>query len=230
MGDPERRGAVVEWVRTVGDPWIQTEHPPAPGSPLAGDDKAEPKVSAIARFGIATAVDHLGLVVDAMESDRLFRIYAPLTALRTALYTAAHTQWLLTPRTRAGRQVRALRMELKNQVEQRKAISGFTGDHMSAHLVEERDKAVESVKAHIETLKERGANLVDGMAAEDARALLGGAVLTEPLNMVEILQGLVDEHTDVGQGIGRGLHRVLNISIYVDERSCRLRISCVPRL
>ncbi len=68
-------------------------------------------------------------------------------------------------------------------------------------FVEERDKAVESVKARIEILKERGANLVDGMAAEDARAHLGGPVLTEPLNMVEILQCLVDEHSYEGQGI-----------------------------
>ena len=35
-----------------------------PGSPLAGDDSLWPAVSELARFGIATAVDHLGLSND----------------------------------------------------------------------------------------------------------------------------------------------------------------------
>lgn len=188
MNDSQRRGAVVSWLRNVADPWIRTEHPPAAGSPLAGDDSLRPAVSELARFGIATAVDHLGLVVDAMEADIPFRHYGPLTTLRTALLVSSRIVWLLEPRRRTARQFRAARMELQNMIEQRKAINELTGDQMSAELVAARNQAVALLDEKIQNLEAHALTLCPG----------------EKLDMpdaVSLIRDLVEPHSYVGQGI-----------------------------
>lgn len=189
MDDGQRRGAIVDWVRKVGDPWIQAEHPPAPGSSLAADDKVLPRVSELARFGIATAVDHLGMVVDAMETDRPFRHYGPITTLRTSLLASARTKWLMEPSNRVERQIRALMIEIQNQTEQRKAIDALSGDHMSPELVAGRIQAIEVINDHIQELKDRAAEL---RPTDELKKLPDTA---------SIIRGLVDEHSDEGQAV-----------------------------
>jgi hypothetical protein len=188
MDDAQRRGEVAHWLRNVGDPWIQSEHPPGTGSALAGDDKFRPAVSELARFGIATAIDHLGLVVDAMDSELPFRHYGPLTSLRTTLEVAARTQWLLKPAKRPERQFRACRIGFQNLIEQQKAVSAMTGNQMSPDLVIARDKSVALLDQEIQALK--------GKASE----LRPGVELVKP-DTASLLQGLVDENTYEGQGI-----------------------------
>ncbi|MGP4058362.1 hypothetical protein ACTWP6_26665 [Mycobacterium sp. 4D054] len=129
------------------------------------------------------------MVVDAMESKFPFRHHGPLTALRTVLLTAARTTWLLNAPKRAERQLRAIMLEIQNQIEQRKAISGLTGDHMSADLVEGRNQAVALINDHIAALRVRGA------------ALSPDGEIKQMPDTASLLQGLVDEHSLEGQGI-----------------------------
>jgi hypothetical protein len=189
MDDPQRRGAVAHWIRTVGDPWIKSEHPPVTGSALAGDDRVRPAVSELARFGIATAIDHLGLVVDAMDSDLPFRHYGPLTALRTTLLAAARTQWLLKPAGRPERRFRACRIEFENLTQQRIATNALTGNQMSSDLVDARDALIALLDNEIHELEGR------------ASAVRPRANLSRPDDTASIIRTLVDEHTDEGQAI-----------------------------
>ncbi len=189
MNDAQRRGAVVHWLRSVGDPWIKSEHPPAAGSALAGDDNFQPAVSELARFGISTAIDHLGMVVDLMAADVLFRHYGPLTALRTALLVSVRTIWLLKPAHRTKRQFRACRIELQNLIEQRTAIRELTGDQMSSDLVEGREMALALLDDAIQNLEDRALNL----RPDDP--------LSKAPGTASLIQGLVEPHSYEGQGM-----------------------------
>ncbi len=78
----QRLGRIVDWMRTVGDPWMRDDRNmcPQPGSDLAADDADKPATSPLAHYGIVMALAHLGAVVDVMvgESPRR-RHWAHLT-------------------------------------------------------------------------------------------------------------------------------------------------------
>jgi len=193
VDDVQRRDSVIKWVQDVATPWLATEHLPAPGSELADDDKVEPRVSELARFGLVVAIDHLGLVVDALvdgiENGRPFRVLAPFTVLRASLLTAVRTKWLLMPDSRKQRQFRALRLEYQNQKELRAALGDLTGKHLSEELNEDRDKARRFVDERIETL--------------ESRALEFGPdyKLTTLPDTVSMIPMVVDKDSFLGMGI-----------------------------
>jgi hypothetical protein len=65
------RPMMIAWMRGAGRQWLTTDQSPKPGGDLALDDTAGPNVSQAVGFGITTALDHFGSVVDAMISYRL---------------------------------------------------------------------------------------------------------------------------------------------------------------
>lgn len=189
MDDPQRRGAVVNWVREVGDPWIKVHHHPDPGSSLAADDIVEPRVSELARFSILTSIDHLGMVVDAMESDLPFRHYGPLTALRTVLLAGSRAKWLLSGAKRVERQIRGIMLEIQNQIELKKAFGGFDGEFMTDDLVAGREKAIAQMDEKIDWLRQ--------VAAE----LRPNEPLKKLPDTASMIDGLVNKSSLEGQGI-----------------------------
>lgn len=81
-----------------------------PGSVLAGDNKqfAPYPLGHAAWFGISSAVDHLGLMIDAIDGSRISRPYAYFTVARAATLGAAKTVWMLSPDKRDERCRRGL--------------------------------------------------------------------------------------------------------------------------
>ena len=128
-------------------------------------------------------------MVNALESDRNFRHYGPLTTLRTSLHASARVQWLLNPGERKERQMRALMIDLENMIEMRKAVNALTGDHMSEDYVQGRAETVEFIDDKIQDLK------------DSANALCPGTSLSTPPDMASILLKLVDVNTYEGQGV-----------------------------
>lgn len=182
MNDQERRGLVVRWLRDTGDPWLATEQTPAKGSDLAGDDATKPTVSSIASYGVATAIDHLGSVVDAIDPPgRPIRHWAPFTTLRTALLSAARVVWMLTPDSSAERKLRAAQIRYINALEQRKAINGFADGPQESAMRQQHRAAVASMDAELQAL------------TAQINAL--GSTALEPLDTVSMLRDLVDLST-----------------------------------
>lgn len=192
MNDEERRGRVVTWMRDVGDPWMKADKSPASGSELAEDDKTKPIVSSVASYGLVTAIDHLGSVVDAMMNSHThgqpMRHYAHFTTLRTTLLASTRVRWLLEPGTRAERQLRCVRIRFQNLVEQRKAVEASGGTHLDANQEQARLKAIASMDAEEVTLAARA-------------TALGAAGLTNPPGMVDMQAGQVDKGTWFGAAV-----------------------------
>lgn len=107
----------------AGELRLTQTHMPAPGIDLAADDVDKPTVSDVASYGIASAIDHLGSVVDAMVSQKPIRHYAHFTALRTALLASALVQWTFGPAKSAQRQLRSIQIRYQNVDEQRKSVN-----------------------------------------------------------------------------------------------------------
>jgi hypothetical protein len=189
MSDEERRRRVVDWMRREGDPWMRAgrSHTPSPRSALAADDAATPHTSTVAVHAIMMALDHLGSVVDAVESGRPMRHYAPFTTLRTTLEASARVRWMLKPDLSVDRQVRGLCIRHANEVAQRRAIRGLAGRHLSGEEERALNLAVAAIDGEIEALEER-ANVL-------------GASSLALLDTVSMLLGMVDVNTSDGSGI-----------------------------
>ncbi|BCI78381.1 hypothetical protein MTY66_00060 [Mycolicibacterium sp. TY66] len=177
-------------MKQVGEPWLKNGRKPDDGSPLAGDDKTRPGVSDVAAFGIATALDHLGAVVDAMESGKPIRHYAHFTTLRTVLLASTRVKWMLLPAKRSERQLRCVQIRFQNDDEQRKAIEELNGSQLDPAMVAARQKALATLAAEKSFL--------------ESRALaLGAKSLAKPLDTVNIIKDLVDVNTWEGAGTGQ---------------------------
>lgn len=178
---------MVRWMREAGEPWLATDQRPAHGSDLAADDAARPTVSSIASYGVATAIDHLGSVVDAIDPPgRPIRHWAPFTTLRTALLSAARVVWMLTPDCSADRKLRAAQIRYVNAEEQRKAINGFAAGPIDSALRQSHRRALASMDAELQALK--------------AQIKVLDSTVLRPPDTVGMLRGLVDMST--WEGIG----------------------------
>lgn len=179
-------------MQNIGDPWTKTDKTPAPESELAEDDQTQPIVSSLASYGIVTAIDHLGSVIDAMMNSygrgQPMRHYAHFTALRTTLLASTRVRWLLEPEKREERQLRCVQIRYQNLDEQRKAVRASGGTHLDDDQEQARQTAIASMDAYEVKL--------------DARAkALGATGVKEPLNMVDMLSTQVDVNTWFGSGI-----------------------------
>jgi hypothetical protein len=143
----------------AGHQWLTTDHTPVPGSDFSVDDVAPYKVSPIVCFGVMTAIDHLGSVVDAMMSEKPIRHYAHFTTLRTSLLASARVRWILEPDSSVERQLHCLQVRLQNTDEQRKAIRGFAGSHLEPATEQSRLDAIASLDAEIASLEARANEL-----------------------------------------------------------------------
>lgn len=184
----QRRGYVVNWLETVGTPWTKTDPTPAAGSALAGDDKDGRNVSAVASYGLMTAIDHLGAVTDSITAEKPVRNWAPYSSMRTTLEVATRVRWLLEPNNRAERRLRCVRVTYKNEYELKRSIDGLGGSHVGTELEQQRQQLVDAwpnVKAQLE-----------------AEALsLGAASLKCPPQTAQILADQSDPDTWEGTGI-----------------------------
>lgn len=118
-----------ELIKVFGlvDDWFvrsqQEQASPAPGSSLAGDDKASDPypVSAAATSVLISAVNHIHAVRTLIVEAKKVHPNAPLTLLRGALENAATAVWLLAPKSRDTRVLRRLRLEYANAWNQEQA-------------------------------------------------------------------------------------------------------------
>lgn len=136
-----------EWMRRIQralstaegfESWTEHVQVPVRNSALHHDDRlcsAFP-TSTSAHIGIAVAVDHIGLVRDALTASRATRPYAYYSPVRTATFAAARSVWILSPQYRKQRQSRGLWLEWDSNRKQQ----GFLNE-----LRTPTDKAVESV-------------------------------------------------------------------------------------
>jgi hypothetical protein len=115
---------MIAWLQGAGQQWLTTDQSPKPGSDLALDDAPGPNASQVAGFGITTALDHFGSVVDAIMSGMPMRHYAHFTALRTGLLASLRVRWILEPDDSATRRPRCLQVRHQNLGEQRNYL-GF---------------------------------------------------------------------------------------------------------
>jgi hypothetical protein len=185
--DQQRLDRIVEWMQTVGDPWMRDEANtrPEPGSDLAADDAEKPETSPLAHRGIVMALDHLGSVVDAVVREPPKRLKAYFTVLRTALECGARVCWLLESDSSDERRLRGVQYRFQNLEEQRKAITGLSGTHIFGETEEARQQILVGIEAERAALTERALSL-------------GAAMLTEPPNTLWMIRDLVDVNTFEG--------------------------------
>lgn len=188
MNDEERRGWVAKWMQGAGEKWLSEFHLPAASSDLSSDDVSSPKVSEVASYGIAAAIDHLGSVVDALVSGNPVRHYAHFTTLRTSLLASSRVQWMLAPDATTERRLRNLQIHFQNLDEQRKAVNGFVGTHLDPATEQSRQQAVAALDAQIASLKTKALTL-------------GAAKLTAPQDTVSMLRELVNSNSWDGMAI-----------------------------
>jgi hypothetical protein len=163
-------------------------------SDLAEDDAGTPMTSAVAVYQIVMALDHLGSVVDALETtletDRPMRHYAHSTTLRTALESSARVRWSLMSDSSAERQLRGLRVRYENLLEQRKAMNGLAGKHIRGEREQARKQIIAATDADIKVVTDRasalGANTLDGKF--DTVSMLRGMVKANSFEGTAILQ------------------------------------------
>jgi hypothetical protein len=180
---------MIDWMQNAGHQWVTTDHRPEAGSDLAFDDASRPRVSPYASFGVVTAIDHFGSVVDAMVSGQPFRHYAHFTTLRTALLASERVQWMLAPDESVERRLRCAQVRFQNLQEERKAFNGFAGSHLEPDTEQSRLKAIADLDAQIASL-------------EGEATALGAQNLTAPLDTVSMLRDhLVDADTWYGSAI-----------------------------
>lgn len=174
-------------MREAGETWVATDQRPAHGSDLAADDATRPTVSSIASYGVATAIDHLASVVDAIDPlGRPIRHWAPFTILRTALLSAVRVVWMLTPDNSGDRKLRAAQIRYVNAEEQRKAINGFAYGPIDSAMRQAHQKALASMDGEMQAL--------------EAQINTLGSTVLKPPDTVGMLRGLVDMSTWEGMG------------------------------
>ena len=184
----QRRGYVVQWVQNVATPWGQTDPTPEAGSALAGDDKGGRNVSAVASYGLMTAIDHLGAVTDAIAAQRPMRHWAHLSSMRTTLEVSTRVRWLLEPKGRAERRLRCVRYTYKNEFEMMRSIKGLTGAHVGARLQADQQRILAAWPA-----------VEAGLEAE--AIALGATRLKCPPDTQQLLSEQLDLDTWEGTGI-----------------------------
>ncbi|OBG92641.1 hypothetical protein A5697_06945 [Mycobacterium sp. E3251] len=186
---------MIAWMQSAGQQWMTTDHIPQAGSDLALDNaSARPAVSDVAAYGVATAIDHFGSVVDVVASDRPIRHFAPFTALRTTLLASARVRWMLEPDKSEDRRLRCLQVCYQNRHEQRKAFNGFLGGHLNAAEKQSISAAITQLDTEIGSLESQAKSL-------------GVQKLAEPKDTVSMLRDLADPNTGWGSAIG-GLWRM----------------------
>jgi hypothetical protein len=102
----------LQEVRGWDEHWLENVRVEA-GSELALDDRLLPgaPTSGSAILGIQSAVDHLGVLRDALRASSLRRPFGYYTLARAAMFASARTIWILSPDERECRQERGLWME-----------------------------------------------------------------------------------------------------------------------
>lgn len=102
------------------------DFPVKPDSALAGDDRASSpyQVSHVVKACLSAAVDHLHAAKVLVHDCGLLHLAAPATLARGAIENAATGLWVLTPRSRDERVLRALRWHSRNYRDQ--AATGRT--------------------------------------------------------------------------------------------------------
>lgn len=100
----------------------------APGSSLAKDDEGliGNPVRSAARYGLITAVDHLGLIADLAKDELTLRPSAIFTPARAALLGSSQAVWILTGK-RTQRIDRSLAVALDERIQHRT----FIRDHLN---------------------------------------------------------------------------------------------------
>lgn len=107
--------------------WIETSSSVEVGSDLALDDDLLPgaPTSGSAFLGIQSAVDHLGVLGDALRTSGVTRPFGYYTLARAAMFGAARTVWILSPAERELRQERGLWMEWQSDRFFSKSLAQF---------------------------------------------------------------------------------------------------------
>ncbi len=115
----------------------------APGSSLAKDDEGliGNPVRSAARYGLITAVDHLGLIEDLAKDELTLRPSAIFTPARAALLGSSQAVWILTG-VRPQRIDRSLAVALDERIQHRTFIrdhlnDGYIRDNFSAGFVDD---------------------------------------------------------------------------------------------
>ncbi len=113
--------------------------PPAPSSPLAGDDRtAHPhKVSQAAYRALGTATEHLAALRALVLQAKMLHPTAPYTLNRAAIETGAAAVWLLAPTTRPPRVIRSLQLTVGDAIDA-DTVASETGLPMRRPLEERR--------------------------------------------------------------------------------------------
>jgi hypothetical protein len=99
-------------------------HPP-PGSALYGDE--DDRFGGLSVFGdawyrMAVSWEHLDFCLSSMRSTRNIWPTANQTVLRSSVNAAAHAVWILSPKRRQERQLRALRVECEDIIIRRNLL------------------------------------------------------------------------------------------------------------
>lgn len=97
------------------------------GSDLALDDQLLPgaPTSGSAILGIQSAVDHLGVLGNALQASGVRRPFGYYTLARAAMFASARTIWILQPDERGRRQERGLWMEWQSDRHLSKSMEQF---------------------------------------------------------------------------------------------------------
>ena len=144
-------GAAVEaWqARTNNAPTIPAK------SALGGDDTPGLVVSNLAWYSLIVAVEHLDFVIACMRATSTMYPTAYMTTLRSALLSASHAVWVLSPVRRAGRRERAMRLQMQDLDDQLKMLRSVWG------LSREQETARESDIANLDGQAEANKAIVD---------------------------------------------------------------------
>ncbi|SMO92231.1 hypothetical protein SAMN06273567_107164 [Geodermatophilus aquaeductus] len=153
----ERRLTGLFTITSQWEPLVEDPPAPAPGSPLAGDDRAWSLLpaSTVAWLGLVSAIEHLAAARRLMQETRTMMPSPYMSLIRPALMGAAQTLWVLLPPLRAERVRRQLIVAHEEFQESR---------HLAREALEPplRDKlplkAVQAAKGQLARATERQTN------------------------------------------------------------------------
>ena len=125
----------------------------APGSPLAGDDRAAHpyEVSMAAYRALVTATEQLDALRALLVDARVMHPTAPYALVRAAIETSAAAVWLLAPTTRAERVVRSLQLIVGDAMDGDKVATeiGGTVSRSLAERQTEIDRLARAVRPDV---------------------------------------------------------------------------------
>lgn len=161
IGGPRR--APHEHAPLAAQPHQETTSPPAEhvasGSSLAKDDEGliGNPVRSAARYGLLTAVDHLGLIADLAKDELTLRPSAIFTPARAALLGSSQAVWILTGR-RPQRIDRSLAVALGERVQHRTFIrdhlnDGYIRDNLGAGFIDDLRRVDAELTGEVNRLK-----------------------------------------------------------------------------